>query len=1049
MCRKPIYLAFICMMGLAPVACGELVGWWTFDEGTGNTVLDSSGNGYTGTFQGDPEWVPGIRDGALELDGDDWVDFGNPAKLEITEEISIGCWVKPAVLGGQHGFVGRDAAYSFKANGTQLRFTTPGILDHNGTRSPLVIGEWQHVVATFKPSTGGGLIFYINGVETERLNSSAMNAGTGPFRIGSNQWSEYFTGQIDDVRVYNHILSVSEIKELAFRAKAYGPTPADGTPDVVQPLLTWKPGSAAVFHDVYFGTTPELTEVDLKAPRQMFAMYYHAAGLVPGTTYYWRIDEIAADGTVYTGDVWHFTAMPVTAYAPSPADEAEGIFPSPTLKWQAGLQAAQHQVYFSSDSTDVEGAAPAADQGTVAVPAFSPGVLRASTTYYWRVDEVKGDGSAETGPVWSFTTADGVAGKIVWEWWSGISGTAINALTSNPNYPDNPSGSELVDAFESAVDWADNYGQRLYGWLTPPETGDYTFWIAGDDAQELWLSTDDDPANAVMIANVPGWTPAGDFDNTGGGAGDADAQMSDPIPLQAGQKYFIMALGKEGSGGDSTAAAWQGPGIASREVIPAQYVDTFALASLHAFSPDPADGAVDTLQAPVLSWQPGAEAQQHEVYFGDDKDAVEAADTAGDLFQGRQAGTTYDAGDLEWGKTYYWRIDEVGVAETWKGTVWSFATANFIPVDDVESYTDDEGSRIYETWIDGYTDGLSGSIVGNFEAPFAEQVIVHGGKQSMPFEYNNVDTPWFSEAYREFSPVQDWTVNGVDSLSLWVHGNPPTFLETAEGNVTVSSTSGDVWDVQDHMRLVYKRLSGDGSVVVRVDSMTNTAPWAKAGVMIRETLEPGAAHALMMVAPNGRTAFQNRPVRDDFSLSAHGNISAVTFPHWVKLERKANQFTAYHSDDGANWVLQTNEGGGTSPNPQTINMAASVYVGLAVTSNNLNQACIAEFSGFATTGNVSGEWQAGDIGPAIVGNDVDTLYAAVEDSAGKSAVAVHPDPGAVVSTEWTEWKIPLSSFAGVNLARVEKLYIGVGDRANPTPDGTGRIYIDDIRVTRP
>jgi hypothetical protein len=75
------------------------------------------------------------------------------------------------------------------------------------------------------------------------------------------------------------------------------------------------------------------------------------------------------------------------------------------------------------------------------------------------------------------------------------------------------------------------------------------------------------------------------------------------------------------------------------------------------------------------------------------------------------------------------------------------------------------------------------------------------------------------------------------------------------------------------------------------------------------------------------------------------------------------------------------------------------------------------------------------------------MYVAVQDSAGKVAVA--SDPTLVNTSAWTEWKIPLSSFTGVNLAKVKKLYIGVGDRKNPAADGAGRIYIDDIRVTKP
>ncbi len=104
------------------------------------------------------------------------------------------------------------------------------------------------------------------------------------------------------------------------------------------------------------------------------------------------------------------------------------------------------------------------------------------------------------------------------------------------------------------------------------------------------------------------------------------------------------------------------------------------------------------------------------------------------------------------------------------GPVWSFVTV--LSVDDFESYTDDVKAKttIFDAWIDGLTNGLSGSTVGYANAPFAEQKIVHAGRQSMPLDYNNVATPFFSEAEREFTPAEDWTAGGVDTLILYVRG---------------------------------------------------------------------------------------------------------------------------------------------------------------------------------------------------------------------------------------------------------------------------------------
>jgi hypothetical protein len=276
-------------------------------------------------------------------------------------------------------------------------------------------------------------------------------------------------------------------------------------------------------------------------------------------------------------------------------------------------------------------------------------------------------------------------------------------------------------------------------------------------------------------------------------------------------------------------------------------------------APHPPDYAVDVSQTSILRWSAAKVAASHDVYFGTDKDAVADANTAADVYMGRQAlnQTVLDPGTLEQGKTYFWRIDEVNEADPgspWRGRVWTFTTADFIVVDDMESYTDDEGNRIYQTWVDGYPD-RNGATVGNLEGPFVEYAIVHGGRQSMPLNYDNTRQPFYSEAELDFSPAQNWTVNGGGMLVLFVRGN-----------------------------------------------------------------------------------------------EANGG---------------------------------------------------------------------------------------------------EALYVAVEDSAGKKAMATHPDAALATKTVWTEWKIPLSSFAGVSSARVKKLYLGLGDRTNPKAGGSGRIYIDDIRIEKP
>ncbi len=154
---------------------------------------------------------------------------------------------------------------------------------------------------------------------------------------------------------------------------------------------------------------------------------------------------------------------------------------------------------------------------------------------------------------------------VLREFWTGIGGGgAVANLTSHPRYPANPDGSEIADAFKGPVNWQDNYGTRMHGFVHPPKTGEYRFLIAGDDNCELWLSSDANPANASLVASVPEWTAPEEW-------GKFPQQHSKEINLREGQRYYVMALQKDGGGGDSIAVAWEGSGI-NRQVITGDYL---------------------------------------------------------------------------------------------------------------------------------------------------------------------------------------------------------------------------------------------------------------------------------------------------------------------------------------------------------------------------------------------------------------------------------------------------------------------------------------------
>jgi hypothetical protein len=253
------------------------------------------------------------------------------------------------------------------------------------------------------------------------------------------------------------------------------------------------------------------------------------------------------------------------------------------------------------------------------------------------------------------------------------------------------------------------------------------------------------------------------------------------MDLVAGQVYSIRMEWYDNTSSAVAQLSWQSASI-PKQIIPAGPLQLPGRAT----GPYPTNTAVNVPQTPILHWIGSGSATHHEVYFGDDAAAVaEATAAAAGVYRDRQAtaAVTYDPGPLEWNKTYYWRVDEVNDVSPdspWKGSVWSFTTADFLVVDDFESYTDDSPNRIFQTWLDGlgYTEPKvvqgngTGSTVGHVEAPFAERGIVHSGKQSLPMDYNNADAPYYSEAERTWATPQNWTVNGVNTLLLYVRGVP-------------------------------------------------------------------------------------------------------------------------------------------------------------------------------------------------------------------------------------------------------------------------------------
>jgi len=159
--------------------------------------------------------------------------------------------------------------------------------------------------------------------------------------------------------------------------------------------------------------------------------------------------------------------------------------------------------------------------------------------------------------------------------------------------------------------------------------------------------------------------------------------------------------------------------------------------------PNPADRSIPDIEhVSTLSWKPKELAAQHDVYFGSEKFAVSAADSSDmtGAYRGRQDANNYIPPEaLEMEQTFCWWIDEFNTDGTiTTGKVWSFTVANFLIVDDMESYTNNEPDRIFDRWIDRWSVPENGSQAGYDDIPFAKQTIVHGGKNRHTWEYYHV-----------------------------------------------------------------------------------------------------------------------------------------------------------------------------------------------------------------------------------------------------------------------------------------------------------------------
>jgi len=613
-CISFIIVSLMCAgQSYAQIDSETVLGVWLLDEGKGDITEDASGNGHDGTLRGSPDWVAGQSGNALEFNGSStYVNCGNAEALNV-ELFSVSFWCNiPSTQGwnhmvsrGSHGASGSPGSVNwgvmmYDAQETIL-FETYNDTTWTGITASTSTGEWHHVVATYDGDT---MQLYHDGV----LDSTTSGAGilldeSRAFVIGARSdagsGGEPFIGSIDEVGYFNAILAPEDIEAImnnglagiiGGQPLARRPVPKDGALHAdTWVSLSWRPGDFALSHDVYIGDNfdavndgAEGTFVGNQADTFIiagFPGFPYPDGLVPGTTYYWRIDGVndADPNSPWKGDVWSFSIPPKTAYFPEPADGAESVDMNVKISWTGGFDAKLHYLYFGDNFDDVNNAAGGLPQGTTD---YTPGPLKLAKTYYWRVDE-SDIFNTYKGNVWSFTT-DGAVESLepangavdvtqtpILTWTPGVFGASHevyfgtdkdavkNADTSSPEYKGTGNlGSESYDPGQ--LEWNTTYYWRVdeannanadSPWTGPLWSFSTASFLIIDDFESYNDLDEGEPgSNRIYLAWLDG------FDNpaiNGSIVGHTDPPFAEQTIVHGGSQSMPMSydngVGKSGA----------------------------------------------------------------------------------------------------------------------------------------------------------------------------------------------------------------------------------------------------------------------------------------------------------------------------------------------------------------------------------------------------------------------------------------------------------------------------------------------------------------------
>jgi hypothetical protein len=536
-------------------------------------------------------------------------------------------------------------------------------------------------------------------------------------------------------RLDNFVLTV---KGLAF---ANNPSPPDGTMlEATSTLLQWNPGDFAVSHDVYFSDNFADVNDGLVAPVATTETSLSMTDLVPGTTYYWRVDAVngANPDSPWKGTVWSFTLPPLSAYDPSPAAGTQYVLSDSALGWKPGLGSLLHYVYFGTDPNAL------GDGDAQVETTFVPTVpLEAGTTYYWRVDEFDASTAVTTtGDLWSFTVVPQID-------------IQDESLLGHWTLDDINAG--------SAVDWS---GHALHGAISgAPE------WIDGIAGAAVSLDGANDyfttPAPVDVNSNTVTFTAWIKPTKVHGWAGIIFTRDTAPsvggLNLKAdNQLSYHWAANADTYGFDSTLVPLMNEWSFVALVIEPERA-TFYLNGTDIT-------AENAIAHPAMPFTAG-------IALGHDPTGT------------RRFGGAMDDLRLYTRSLTAVEIEQVMAAGT-KPAPTPEDPAVIESFDGYNAYEAQTGQDVWDVWSDGYGGNGTGSWLG-VQYPIMERAIVVGNRgQSLPVAYNNSGSfididgklvnATISEISRTFSPTLDLTAGGATRLVLYMRGASANTVNTLE-----------------------------------------------------------------------------------------------------------------------------------------------------------------------------------------------------------------------------------------------------------------------------